>query len=291
MAVCDLEALSGTLVSQGNIPAMKSISAMRGLTLAEIGDSMVELDICGGGSGFREGQRIALASLTPGGGSKPHTQDRPVLRVEEASLTRQGTLLTVGAPPGRNAAELKSLLGNSNARLKSGASLVPPPGRQATDVECVTLEQAKPKAQVEVDIVLESNICVQGSYLKGHVKIVVHKPQREESAVLLAGGKVRVVGFECIQNENDRHTFYQHSAPLSAITDSLHSLYGSLPDSDGCAEAREGVHVLPFAMLLPLEGESGSAVGVLQAHSGVTVRYIALVSVASIKSYFFSPYV
>ena len=39
-------------------PSMRSISAMRGLLLAEVGDSMVEFDPCGAGSGFREGQRM-----------------------------------------------------------------------------------------------------------------------------------------------------------------------------------------------------------------------------------------
>lgn len=263
---------------------LRSAAAMRGLLLAEEGEGMVEFDIAGGGSGFCQGPRIALESVTPGGGSKQRSRISDASTAQESSLSRHGTLLSVGAPPGRNAAELKSILGNSHSRLRPGATLLPlgrpshMRGNSATS-ESISLEQAKARARVEADIVLESNICVQGGYLKGHVQIRIRKRSKRDPNVLIAGGKLRVIGFECIPNEDDRHTFYQCASPLSAVTHSLRGLYTSEPDEEGFALAREGVHTLPFAMFLPLESNLGNPKGAVHMHSGVTVRYIAMMYV------------
>ena len=265
-----------SVASHLDIPALRSRTAMRGLLLAEVGDATVEFDTCEGSSGFREGRRIILGHVTPGGGSK---SERPTSRLTEASLARNRTLLTVGAAPGRNAAELKSFLGNSNARLKPGAAVLPYPGDRLGGRDSLLFEQAKARPRVEVDIVLESDICVQGGYLQGHVEIRIRKPSKDESPILLAGGKVRVVGFECIPNTNDRHTFYHCAAPLSSIAVPPLQFWATEPDADGFSEAKEGSHILPFVMQLPAEGDS-MAKGVFHAHSGVKVRYIAMVYVS-----------
>ncbi|KAJ7597496.1 hypothetical protein C8J56DRAFT_772996, partial [Mycena floridula] len=190
------------------------------------------------------------------------------------TLSRHGTLLTVGASPARNVAELKSILGNANSRLKAGAAILLPPG-QLSSAE-TSLEQAKPRARVEVDISLQSNSCVQGGYLGGHVKIRVRKRSKKEAAVKLAGGKVRVIGFECI-NESHRHMFYQCSAALSEVTTTSDQMLSGLPDAEGFAFVHEGIHALPFAMFLPVEGDSSK--GVFPSYSGAAVRYIVMVSV------------
>jgi hypothetical protein len=257
---------------------VRSMAAMQGLLLAEVGDAMVELDVTSGnGSGFREGQRIALESMTPGGGSiTKRVQNNPP---EQSSLSRHGTLLTVGGAPGRNAAELKFLLGNSSSRLKPGAAVLPPSGlARPFCAEPVFLEQAKPRARVEVDMTLESNVCVQGGYLKGHVKVHVRERSKKESPILLSEGKVRIVGFEFIPNGDDRYTFYHCAAPLSSIATSPARLYFGNTDEEGFSEVREGTHFIPFAMHLPLEGEC-NAKGILHSPSGVKVRYIAMVYV------------
>ncbi|KAF8899044.1 hypothetical protein BD779DRAFT_1486738 [Infundibulicybe gibba] len=227
---------------------LRSHASMRGLLLAEVGDSMVELDISGGGSGFKEGQRINFATMTPGINS---SQGRA-----PPDLARHGTLLTIGATPERNAAELKSILGNSHARLKPGSSLLPDQGRRVHNLDDdatggVSLEQAKPRARVEVDIVLRSNTCVQGGYLQGHVKIRIRKRARKEAMILISGGKVRVVGFECISNEGERHAFYQYSEPLANI--STRWRLGARP---------------PFSMLLPLSSDHGTPKGIFPTQSG-----------------------
>jgi hypothetical protein len=272
----DCSELSGT--TRGLPPTMRSASSMRGLLLAEVGDAMVELDICGEGSGFRQGQRIAFNNdRSPGGGDSKH-ENLPQM-LEEAALSRHGTLLSVGANPGRNAAELKSILGNSTARLKSGATLLPASGQSSHDEERTVFEQAKSRARVELDIILDSKICVQGGYLQGQIKIKIRSPSNKESPVMISDGKVRVIGFECISNERDRYPFYQCSSPLSAITATSESLYGYHYDAEGFAPAIEGLHTLAFSMHLPMSTEHGVPKGVLHTQTGVAVRYIAMVSV------------
>ncbi|EGN93144.1 hypothetical protein SERLA73DRAFT_163658 [Serpula lacrymans var. lacrymans S7.3] len=271
---------------------------MSGLVLAEVGDSMVEFDVYGqaGGSGFRAGQRIAPDCVTPGGGStdwgakpqRPQPRKAASAGVESLSetLSRSDTFLDIGAPA-RSAAELKSLLGNAQSRLKPGASMFPQSLRRAVSTgtglnilaEGVALEQAKARARVEVDIVLESETCVQGGYLKGHVKIHVGKFSVKDPPVLLSQGKVRVVGFECIPFENNRCMFYQHSVPFSEVMTGADIFCRTGEDEDGWAEAKEGTHVLPFAMLLPMEGNCGTPKGSLNVHSGVCLRYVAMVSI------------
>lgn len=199
------------------------------------------------------------------------------------SFVRSDTLLSFGQSQTRNAAELQALMGNSNARLKAGATVHAASskrdthGAEDTDADAVALEQAKSRSRVEVDIVLESDTFVQGGFMKGHVKIRVRKRSRKEQTVCLADPKVRVVGFESIPGESERHTFYQCASPLSTITDNLDRLYDTPADDDGFARAIEGVHTLPFAMRLPMDSKFGAAKGALSLHSGVIVQYIAMV--------------
>ncbi|KAJ7751331.1 hypothetical protein DFH07DRAFT_1033153, partial [Mycena maculata] len=172
------------------------------------------------------------------------------LSVPDASLTRHGTLLSSGATPARRATELKSLLGNANSRLRPGALTSQLPEREPT-----VLEQAKPRARVEVDIVLHSNVCVEGGILKGLVKLRIRPRLSKESAVSISDGKLRIIGFEAI--EDDHHEFFQHSAALSSIILSPLNIYkSSPPDPEGFSVAREGVHQLQFVLPLPLHGAS-----------------------------------
>jgi hypothetical protein len=64
---------SSDIATSNWLPSLRSISSMRGLLLAEMGDSMVELDVYAqpGGSGYRVGQRIEQGFLTPGGTTVP----------------------------------------------------------------------------------------------------------------------------------------------------------------------------------------------------------------------------
>jgi hypothetical protein len=140
----------------------------------------------------------------------------------------------------------------------------------------ITLEKAKWRSRVEVDIILENHTCVQGGYLKGTVKIHIKKGSKKDAPLLLSQGKVRVVGFECIPQKDSKCTFYRYSALLSEIAPLWKGLFKSPPDDDGWAEAQEGVHLFPFAMLLPSDGSCGMAKGVLSINSGVAIKYVAM---------------
>ena len=261
---------------------------MKGLEGAEMGDSMVSFDV--GEGSVREGSRIlGLDPLTLGGGS--HSRRHSIsegsqLRQPHLALPRDVTLLSLGASHLGGGADLKFLLGDSNARLKSGAVILPGPGRSSNDKKAlkqqgVALEQAKSRARVEVDLVLESNVCVQGGYVRGHIKIRVRKRSKKQSPVSLSEGKMRIVGYEMIADGDERHIFYQCAAPLSSITDAAHSIYCSTTDDDGFGQGVEGVHVLPFALHLPPDGSFGSPKGTLGMGSGTIIRYIAMMFVFS----------
>ncbi|KAF8580147.1 hypothetical protein K439DRAFT_1648288 [Ramaria rubella] len=208
---------------------------------------------------------------------------QPVHPSTGPGLSRHGTLLSQGVTPTRNAAELKSLLGNYRAKIKAGARLLPPSGTPLhpqsgfyhDDTAAVALEQGKSRARVEMDILLDSETYVEGESMTGRVHVKVRNTRKGESVVLMAGGKLQVVGFEGIYNNNDRHMFYQHSAPLSIISSSSHVLYSSSPDNEGFSQTSEGHHIIPFAMKLPLDE---GAKGCFNDHSGVVVRYIVIVS-------------
>jgi hypothetical protein len=276
-------------------PVLRSSHGMHGLLSAEKGEGMVEFDVFNRGSGFREGQRIEPESVTPGGGSYPQNGAVPRLRpsgprsklVEsQPILSRQETILGNDVSPVRVSQELKTLLGDTHSKLKHGATVSPrshPTSSQSSDsdltLQKITLEQTKSRARVEVDIILESNNCVQGGHLKGIIKIRIRKPSRHEPRILIAEGKVRIIGFECIPHVDDRHTFYQCAEPFSAISPDWNILLESDIDQEGFAYAREGTHALPFAMYLPLEGVAGNAKGSLNVSPVVSVRYIAMVYV------------
>ena len=198
---------------------------------------------------------------------------------EDLALSRNDTLLTTSASIGRSSAELNTILGNANSRLKSGASLVPILGEDMETVNITTLEQAKKQTRVDLDIALESNVCVQDGYLKGHIKVHIWKHSKKNHPVLVSGGKVRVIGFECIMNEKERLAFYQASAPLSEVASNLGNLYVFEPDGEGFCRALDGIYSFPFALHLPLSSEHGAPKGVMHSQSGVSVRYIAMVFV------------
>ncbi|KAG6868869.1 hypothetical protein C0993_008617 [Termitomyces sp. T159_Od127] len=192
---------------------------------------------------------------------------------ESQALSRHGTLLSANAPLRRNAAELSSILGDSTSRLRPGAIVLPLPGQH--DQERTSLEQAKTRPRVKVDIILNSYTYVQGGYLQGYVNIKIFECARTEVPVMISGGKVRVIGYESISNQLDKYPFYRCSSPLETVTrfsGEYHDLYR---DSEGFAQAIEGEYMLPFSMYLPMSADHGTPKGSIQAE--VTVRYIAMV--------------
>ncbi|KAF8641013.1 hypothetical protein AX17_000658 [Amanita inopinata Kibby_2008] len=256
-----------------NYGTTRSMKAMEGLLLAEIGDSMVHLDVGGTGSGFIRGPRIVSDAVTPGGGLRIKKQNSSA---RDVNLTRHGTLITEGASPERNAAELQRLLGDSYSKLKTRNTVLPPQGHSTS--EDTRFEQAKMRARVEVDIMLETNIHVQGGCMRGHAIVNVRKPAKKDAPILMAGGKVRVVGFERISGSSTSNTFYQCSTCISDSKSYFDMLCPSEQDGEGFAPAKEGIYRLPFVIHLPLSSERGCPKGVISDLSGAVVRYIAIVS-------------
>jgi hypothetical protein len=118
-----------------------------------------------------------------------------------AMLARQGTLFHPGSSKQRSSAELNLMLGQPRSRRLSGTRVLPPPDLEAWTMaggatDEVRLEAAKrKKARVEVDVVLERECVVEGGEVRGRLEVRVNGGKRGEG-LRVAGGKVRVVGFE-----------------------------------------------------------------------------------------------
>ncbi|CDR98954.1 uncharacterized protein SPSC_06263 [Sporisorium scitamineum] len=265
---------------------------------------------------------LSASPTKPGGNdaeaSKNRIRTRPRRSLSEtnvnaALLERQGTLLSTNANPARRGKELNRLLGNSDRKLPSsaakpmineaqsknglrrsnavGPNVAPPPA---------ALEQGKAsKARVEVDLVLESDLFVEGGTLQGRMQIRVRKGSDKEGGVFLAQPKIRVVGFEELLADDTRYIFYHHasvidgdrsnngpsepyylhgspslSSPETASFSSLACFAGG-PDAEGYAEGKVGSHSIPFSLELPVsKGAKGSYRG-----KNAVVRYIVIGSV------------
>ena len=160
-----------------------------------------------------------------------HAVSMPTLKTSiEQPLQRQSTLLTAGANPVKRARELDRLLAPKPVSLRSqytaptqsyntmhissqpafspGGTTFQSvdatgyqPGRQQTALKrkpsTVVLEQGvKGKARVELDLVLASELVVEGGALKGRMEVRVRKDKDGEGMVWLGAVKARIVGFE-----------------------------------------------------------------------------------------------
>ncbi|KZO95757.1 hypothetical protein CALVIDRAFT_150640 [Calocera viscosa TUFC12733] len=201
-----------------------------------------------------------------------------------AGLERQPTLLAHEPRPG----ELDVLLGkNGSGKLRRRSQTLPslprsrsapygvdlaPQGQQGEKAGGVPLEQAKSRALVELDLRLESSVAVEGGCVRGLVELSVRAP------VAVAGGKLRVVGFEELFTPSERHVFYQHSCALAEAAGEgrLQGLFdpSGREDEEGYRPAREGTHRVRFELRLPI---GGGAKGCVRTKLG-QVRYIIIAS-------------
>lgn len=227
-----------------------------------------------------------------------------------ANLDRHGTLINPAANPARRSRDLQRLLGDSRRKAASSTasdterSPVKSVGLQRSNAvgsnaqPPAILEQGRRKeARVDVDVLLESDLVVEGGMLRGRLEIKIRKPHDGEGAVFLAQPKVRVVGFEELLGGDDtRHIFFHHAGFVHGDQEraqpfmlhgspSLSSpendgrmplpCFASQPDAEGYSVGREGVHSIPFAMEVPIgKGAKGSYRG-KTAH----VRYIVIGSI------------
>ncbi|WFC98427.1 hypothetical protein MYAM1_001154 [Malassezia yamatoensis] len=153
--------------------------------------------------------------------------------------------------------------------------------------------------RVGIEIFLEEDRAVEGGCIQGCIRLRIPKHTSPHTAMLLAQPRVRLIGFEAIPEEDTRHLFYHHASvidgdrsndgpsepyvlhgspamtqPLSPAEPPL-PCYASLPDSDGFYLGKEGIHVLPFTLQLPIARAVKGSYRSEQAEIG----YIAIASV------------
>jgi hypothetical protein len=185
------------------------------------------------------------------------------------------------------AAELECLLGNADGKLKIGATVqpyhrdlcphvpIPPKGPDKP----TTLERAKVRPRVELDIQLAGDTFVQGQCISGHLVVHVRSCRRAEPPVLLANNMLRVIGFEYLTDSPTFHVFFHFSRRFDELSYAGEQIFSESPDysdEEGYREAREGLHVLPFEMELPMVSRFGKPKGVIDVPGGVAMRYIIM---------------
>lgn len=273
------------------------------------------------GNALPDGKALAHSrSATKLGLSRSLQQSSNMDAVSNSNLERHGTLINPASNPARRSRDLQRLLGDSRRKATSGSaseserssrSNSPVKGSAAglqrsnavgsTSAPPAILEQGRRKeARVDVDVMLESDLVVEGGMLRGRLEVKIRKPVDGEGAVFLAQPKVRVVGFEeLIGAEDSRHIFFHHAClvhgdqrhPGGSQPFVLHGspnlsspeaegcpplpCFSSQPDHEGYSAGREGTHSIPFNMEVPIgKGAKGSYRG-KHAH----VRYIVIGSI------------
>jgi hypothetical protein len=207
---------------------------------------------------------------------------------ERSRLQRQPSLSTLLSPPFRVTEELVCLLGDVNGKLRIGATVQPRDQNNSrvdssissqTPVKPTTLERAIPRPRVKLNLQLANDTIVQGQSISGHLVVHVRNPDQAELPVLLANNKLRVVGFEYLADSPTFHVFFHYSCPfneLSYASEQIFSESFDYADQEGYREAREGLHVLPFEMMLPVDSCFGKPKGGIDVPGGAVVRYIIM---------------
>jgi len=268
-----------------------------------------------------EGEYVRHNSNFPATLGRSTTDSRVPTKTNVSQLDRQNTLISTSSNPARRSKELNRLLANSGGRkLTSSASSSAGESIASASTDSLAstrslsrsnavgqgsappavLEQGRSgKSRVDVDLVLESDLVVEGGILSGRLEIKVRKSSDKDGPLMLTQPKVRVVGFEELLNDDTRHIFYHHatvidgspkigSGPfqpyvlhgtpsLSPEADNRRPLacFASPADSEGYCVAKEGSHSVPFALELPVgKGAKGSYRG-----KHAIVRYIVIGSV------------
>ncbi|KAF6766666.1 hypothetical protein DFP72DRAFT_27643 [Ephemerocybe angulata] len=209
--------------------------------------------------------------------SSEHSSAKSSGSREAVFLARQSTILVAGSSPRRTAKDLKVLLGRTNAKLKSGATIPLKADSILHEADVLHLEGGVSKARVHLDLLLESNTCFQGGYLNGTLLVIVQK--KPGQIVMVADGRLRLIGFECIAPVKERSIFYEYVVPLSSVARDLDDLYLSGADEEGFMLANEGQFLFPFSFEISSTADYGAPKGSFTPHSGVALRYIVMASI------------
>lgn len=256
-------------------------------------------------------------SVAPVAARSAHSEGAAVDEAQ-AKLRRQPTLLTTDASTVRRRKDLDQLLMPSHRIGAFGDHAAPVANRQVGNLGATSapspavLEQAKSSSQarVELDLMLETPLVVEGGWLRGKLEVRARHPRHREGELWLGKPKLRVVGFEGssmafftvsnvhspslsraeLSSGEGRFIFFHHAATIeSSELPSGHShplpCFASAADGEGFHRAKLGQHSMPVGMMLPA---GAGAKGPWKGKSGV-VRYIAIVCVlADILSHYLS---
>jgi hypothetical protein len=201
-------------------------------------------------------------------------------------LQRSPSIFASHTLPSRAPAELVCLLGDKDGKLKAGAIL---PSRDLTSLitvdnpttpqspdNIIAVERAMPRPRVGLNLRLDGDTFVQGQIISGRLVVQVGDA---ESPVRLANTKLRVIGFECLEDGPTFHVFFHYSCDFDEASYAGEQIFSESPDysdEEGYREARPGIHVLPFEMTLPEDSHFGKPKGALDVRGGVLVRYIIM---------------
>jgi hypothetical protein len=122
---------------------------------------------------------------------RPAPAQSSPLRPSSAGLHRNTTLLAISNNASK--AELGRVLSPAHAK-----PLVQPHRQTSSpsQASAADLEQSKSKARVELDVVLDSTILVEGCLLKGRMSVKSKVQNDVRNDICLGVAKVRIVGFE-----------------------------------------------------------------------------------------------
>ncbi|KAH9968636.1 hypothetical protein BC827DRAFT_269180 [Russula dissimulans] len=206
--------------------------------------------------------------------------------VEQRRPQRCPSILSPLPVPSRAPAELMCLLGDKDGKLKPGITVrlrgqdSPSQGADdsTTSFNGTTLERAKPRPRVGLNLRLDGDTFVQGQTISG--QLIVHV-RNAEVPVRMANSKLRVIGLESLTDNSTFHVFFHYSCWVDEISYASEQVFSESPDyvdEEGYREAREGTHILPFEMMLPTDSCFGKPKGDVDIH-GAAVRYIVMASV------------
>ncbi|PPQ99575.1 hypothetical protein CVT24_005363 [Panaeolus cyanescens] len=190
------------------------------------------------------------------------------------SMTRQETLETSPSQRAEHDAELSDVLGTSHAHLdKLSAKTY----RDLDTGEPISIfwEQYSSHAQLELDIDLESNVLVQGDWLRGHIAVTV--APREPFLVCLQFGKIRLLGLEWLSKHEERSVFYSFSSSLLLVAPAFKTLLAGELDEEGFGVVISGSFSIPFAFEIPTSSKHGKPKGHF-SHQAASIRTIALIT-------------
>src|SRR5260221_1525278 len=155
---------------------------------------MVQLDLSGQGSGFKPGCTILPDVIGSHSLNTSHHR-KSVLSTFFFCRSESGSLSTSRSTAPTNALQ--------KGKYDSGSILLvnpysPPPQTYTPQRDLVITEVSRNLTKIELDLVLDSVLAVEGEHLRGSLKIKVPISEKKEGPFLMADLRLRIVGIESV---------------------------------------------------------------------------------------------